>query len=127
MADGKTEGLLISQPAVTEQASVLPISVARQDGPGMVPLGQKFKHLGSLIVTLDNGDTIKHRMWLGRFTFTDQQSAFGPQRVRLQVKTQLCESLIILQIVLYGLEWSRVLKYVGQVARMPVQQDELRA
>ncbi len=126
MADGKTEGLLISQPAVTEQASVLPISVARQDGPGMVPLGQKFKHLGSLIVTSDNGDTIKHRMWLGRFTFTDQQGTFGPKRVRLQVKTQLCESLI-LQIVVYGREWSRVLKYVGHVARMPVQPDELRA
>ena len=46
------------------------------------------------------------------------------KRVRLQVKTQLCESLI-LQIVLYGSKWSRALKYVGHVTRMPVQPDEL--
>jgi hypothetical protein len=45
--------------------------LAHQDG--MVPDGE-IKHLGSLIVTSDDhdGETSIHRIWLGRFAFTEQ-------------------------------------------------------
>ena len=102
---GKTVGLYIPQPVVVKRqcAPDQPISPVKM-GPGMVPMGLQFKHLGSLIVADDcDGGSLKHRTQFGRFAFTELQSILGSKRVQPQVKRQLYESLV-LQGTLYGSE-----------------------